>query len=492
MSNHDSFRFPSLDAEQTQRLLSGIPALPLPSGAARRIRTSVLKEAAPKALARNRARRVLIPIAACLLAVAVFFTAFPKAALAVSSFLGKVFTPSRYMNDDPTQRTSVPSIEEAIANASPQEVGYTVTLMPDLPNAQELIDYRAANGYDAFSEETWGWLKDIQPEIAEVLYDGNQLIWNTNLYTSNEHVREFMEGFGVKSGSKLRVDALMGDVSYTIQGDPTGYPLNVSGHGITPIFDETALSGADHVVLYSDFGLPGNRPLPSGVLTITQNIRVCENDALDYGATVAVITHTFTFDTTQGNTASAQGQETLLPLSGDLYLSMDHKKIKTDGDFESWVIETKKVFLDGVTLRVSYEYLPTGISVLIKVAEKPIDWTDDMVSGFMRMTWRNLYDEYTSNGVAADLYVDGIFVSEAPTPDSWQADELRYILPVFPTDYANTQSVVLKLSYAHYVTLGGTDQIGGDIFTVPEDEWDYDAKTALSPLLEITVPIPKS
>ena len=86
MKNHRSFRFPALSVGQTQRLLSGVPALPLSFGAARRIRTSVLQKAAPKSLARNRLRKTLVPIAACLLAIVVFFVTFPKAALAVSEF----------------------------------------------------------------------------------------------------------------------------------------------------------------------------------------------------------------------------------------------------------------------------------------------------------------------------------------------------------------------------------------------------------------------
>ena len=239
MTNTRSFRFPALNVRATHRLLSGVSALPLSFGAARRIRARVLQKAAPRSLARNRLRRTLIPIAACLLAIVVFFTAFPKAALAVSEFLGRMFTPSRYMNEDPSERTAVPSIDEAIAAAAPADGAYTITLMPELTNAQEFVDFRTENGYEPFSEENWGWLKEIRPEIAEVLYDGNQLIWNTNLFTPNVHVREFMEGFGMKSGSKLSVDALMDDVTYTVAGDPTVYELQVSGHGITPIQDES-------------------------------------------------------------------------------------------------------------------------------------------------------------------------------------------------------------------------------------------------------------
>lgn len=491
MPNKPDFCFPMLNVRQTQRLLTGVSSLPLPNGAERRIRARVLQEVMPKSLARNRIRRTLVPIAACLLAVVFFFVAFPKAALAVSEFLGRVFTPSRYMNEDPAERTAVPSIDEAIEASVPKDGEYSITLMPDLPNAQEFVDYRAKNGFEPFSEENWGWLREIRPEIAEVLYDGNQLIWNTNLYTTNEHVREFMEGFGVESGSKLRVDALTDDVTYTVAGDSTQYPLYVSGDGITPIYDETSLSGADHVVLYTDFMIDAAEPLPNGVLTITQNIRVCENDGMDYGATLAVITHTFTFDATKGNTPAAELQEGDIPLSGETYLSMDHMVSAEDGSMISWTVDTKKVSLDGVVLHANYDYLPTGISVTLSLARAPENWSDDMVNALLCTSGRDINQNYHRPGNVTDLYIDGTFVSEAPTADSWGFGEQKYILPIYPDQYSNTQSVVLKLTHVYFETRNGTNQLAGEVFTIPEGVTETVATYKWGPLVEIPVPLPK-
>ncbi|HWQ98213.1 MAG TPA: hypothetical protein VN538_09020 [Clostridia bacterium] len=486
MENNLSFRFPDLSVRQTQHLLTGVSFLPLASSAARKIRATVMKEAAPRALARNRIRKTFLPIAACLLAVVMFSLAFPKAALAVSEFIGRIFTPSRYMNQDPAERTPVPSIDEAIAAAAPADGDYTITLLSELPNAQEFIDYRTQNGLPEFSEENWGWLRNIRPEIAEVLYDGNQLIWNTNLYTTNEHVREFMEGFGMKSGSKLSVDALMDDVTYTVAGDPNVYELQVSGHGITPIQDDASLAAADHVVLYSDFDIDPEQPLPDGVLTITQNIRVCENDAMDYGATVAIITHTFTFDTTKGNTQSAEDAETLIPLSGEYYLTITHNG---EGN-ESSTMETKKVSLDGIQLKACYEYLPTGIIAHITLAEAPDHWTSDMISSLLEVTWRDIYDKFTKDGIANDLYIDDTFASEAPVPDRFGLDELTFILPVFPDQYESSPSVVMKLYLAYIETYNGTDLLNGELYTRQSGE--VKTQTNFAPLVEIPVPLPKS
>jgi hypothetical protein len=491
MTSNRSPRFPALNVSQTQQLLSGVSDLPLSLAASRRIRAAVLKKAAPKALARNRIRKTLLPIAACLIAVVMFFVAFPKAALAVSEFIGRIFTPSRYMTQDPADRTPVPSIDEAIAAAAPQDGDYTITLMSELPNNQEYIDFRAQNGYDSFAEENWGWLRDIRPEIAEVLYDGNQLIWNTNLFTTNKHVREFMEGFGIHSGSKLSVDALLDSATYTVAGDPTVYQLINSGGGITPIQDESSLSTADHVVLYSDFEIDPATPLPDGVITITQNIRVCENDAMNYGATVAIITHTFTFDTTKGNTDSAELQEGDIPLSGETYLTIDNMISAEDGSIASWTISTQKVSLNGVVLHAEYEYLPTGISVVLTLASAPSNWTENMVNSLLRSSNRSIHNTFHKIGNVADMYIDGAFVSEAPRPDSWGIGEQRYILPIYPDQYDSIESLVLKFNHVYNETLNGVDLIAGDIYTVVNRPTGDENNTNFTLLVEIPVPLPK-
>ena len=486
MTNNRKIRFPALSVRQTQRLLAGTGSLPLSRATARRIRTSVLQKAAPKSLARNRIRRTLVPIAACLLAIVVFFAAFPKAALAVSEFLGRVFTPSRYMNEDPAERTPVPSIDEAIAAAVPQNGDYSIVLLSDFPDAQGYISDRTKGGFAPFQAADWRWLYDIRPEIAEVLYDGNQLIWNTNLFTTNEHVRAFMECFGVESGSKQKIDALMGDATYTVAGDPTVYDLQVSGHGITPIFDEAALATADHVVLYSDFVLPEKKPLPDGVLTITQTIILYEVDSKGSDSPIAFLHHTFTFDTTKGNMQSADDSETLIPLSGEYYLTISHNG---EGN-ESSTIETQKVSLDDIKLKASYEYLPTGIVASITLAEAPDNWTSDMISSLLEVTWRNMHDTFTKDGIANDLYIDEAFVSEAPVPDHFGLDELIFILPVFPDQYDSNPSVVMKLYLAYIETYNGTDLLSGELYTLKSGE--VKTQTSFAPLTEITVPLPKN
>ena len=492
MRNDKVLLFEDITIEQTELLLDSIDTLPLSNSVARRIRERVLENGKQRSNRRKHKQvgRVLIPIAACLIAIVVLFIANPKAAHAVSAFFGRVFTPSRYMNEDPAERTPVPSIDEAIAAAAPKDGDYRVSFITKESNAEQIRNYRTLTG-SSFNEADWRWLSDIRPEIAEVLYDGNQLIWNTNLYTDNLHIREFMECYGMESGSKFAVDALVEGCTYTVEGDPTVYQMYSSGGGITPIYTEQALAEADHVVLYTDFMLDQEHPLPSGVLTITQQIVLFVVDGDVGQSAVGYIYHTFTFDTTKGNQPAANNVETIIPLSGEVYLSINHRETAPDGTLTNWVLSTERVSLNDVKLKAKFEYLPTGITLFLSVAEKPAGWTDDMTAGLLMQIDRDINGRYRTPGLAIDLYIDGVLANDSSMPGSYSKGELTCILPVFPDQYAALKSVVLKLSLYHYITLCGTNQLNGEtLYLPPNNNVDLASDVDGGPLIEIPVPLP--
>jgi len=493
MQNDWNDFFSDLSVTQTQTLLTGIDVLPLSAGVVKRVRNRVEKAAAPKAPRRRAAVRAMASLAACVVAIVVFFVCFPKAAQAVASFFGIDYTPSRYMNAAPESRTPVPSVEEALDDAAPVDVGYK-TIMPQDPGfPQQYQEFREKNGYEPYKEEDWAWVRDIRPEIAEVLYDGQMLMWNTNLYTSHYGVEAFMRGFGYPGGDPggQNADAMtVSVVTYTVEGDPTVYKLFSSGGGLTPFKDEAVRESADHVVLYTDIYAEGDEKiLPDGLITVTQTIRIAEDDAMGCCAAVGLIEHTFTFDATAGNTASANTVVKSVPLSGETYLSMDHYESE-DGAADTWSIETKKVSLDGVSLNMETQYLPTGMRVRLTVGEAPESWTEDMKNALVRITRRNSDGTIESAGVCAELYVDGELIGEAQTPNSISGYEIVYILPVFPDQYVNVSSVVLKLTYAYYETFNGTDQLGGEVFVFPYGICETDAVTGTVLLAEADVPLP--
>ena len=181
-----------------------------------------------------------------------------------------------------------------------------------------------------------------------------------------------------------------------------------------------------------------------------------------------------------------------IPLSGEAYLSFGRTEFSEDQlTVTKSTMQTQKVSLDGVKLKVSYEYLATGVLVHLSVAEIPADWTDEMAGALLSTTGKTTANDYRSAGIANDVYIDGVLIGEASQPESWVQGEIQYILPVYPDQYANVQSVVMKLSLAYLVTYNGADLLSGEIYTIPDGVSGSDGVVELIPLTEITVPLPK-
>ena len=490
MRNELYSAFDSLTPAETEALLKNMDSLPAAPGVCRRIRRRVESAGVHSAPRRRAARRAVLTTAACLLALALFFVCFPKAAQAVASFFGVDYTPTRYLTTLPESRTSIPAVEAALDAAAPEDGTYRITLLSDWDNAQEYADFRAEQGLAPFAESDWAWLRDIRPEIAEVLYDGTALMWNTYLYTTSDGVEAFMRGFMDNGTEGQNVDALVSDVTYTVAGDPTVYTLVSSGGGVRPIFDDADRANADHVTLYTEIALDGEHPLPDGVLTITQTIRIAEGDAMSDTTALAKIVHTFTFDTTAGNAPAVSAGETLVPLSGETYLSVYNRETGADGVNRVVSVSTQKVSLDGVVLRVDTEYLSTGTQVSIAIAEAPDGWTEDMKTSLLYMTWPNTDGAITSCGVSAKLLIDGADAGDLPLPDRGNEGELLYLLPIFGGGENAISSAALQLSYSYYVTLNDTNQLAGESLAVTDDSPEFRAETQTVPLADVPIQLP--
>ena len=490
MRNETFTAFDALSPAETEALLKHFDSLPLDHRAARRIRRNV-ESACVKRFPRRRALMRALVAAASVLALLVLLGACsPAAAKAVASFFGIDYTPTRYMTTLPESRTSIPAVEEALDAASPAEESYTITLLSDWENADEYEAYRAEQGLAPFVESDWEWLRDIRPEVAEVFYDGKALMWNVNLYTTSSGVEAFMRGYIDSASEGQNVDALASDVTYTVKGDPTVYTMVSSGGGTRPIFDEAERKAADHVTMFDEIALDPEHPLPDGVITVTETIRIAEGDAMSDSTALAKIVHTFTFDTTAGNAEAPTADELLIPLSGETYLSVYHREMGADGVNRMTSVTTGKVSLGGVVLSMTTEYLSTGTQVEIRVAEAPESWTEDMKTSLLFMTWPTTDGTITSAGVSAKLVIGGEPAGDLPMPDRWGEAELLYLLPIFSGNEHPVSSAVLQLSYSYYTTLNGTDQLAGEALAVPEDGLEFFGVTTTVPLTEITIPLP--
>jgi hypothetical protein len=490
MRNETFTAFDALSPAETEALLSGFDSLPLDRKSARRIRRSVESASALRAPRRRAFKRAVLSAAACLAVLALLGLCFPSAAKAVASFFGINYTPTRYMTTLPVERTGIPAVEEALEAAAPAEESYTITLLSDWENADEYEAMRAEQGLAPFVESDWSWLRDIRPEVAEVFYDGKALMWNVNLYTTSFGVEAFMRGYIDSASEGQNVDALASDASYTVEGDPTVYPLVSSGGGTRPIFDEADRKATDHVTMFDEIALDPEHPLPDGVITVTETIRIAEGDAMSDSTTLAKIVHTFTFDTTAGNAKAPTAEDQRIPLSGEAYLSIYHREKGADGVKHMTSISTEKVSLDGVVLSMSTEYLSTGTQVEIRIAEAPDSWTEDMKMSLLNMTWPNTDGAITSAGVSAKLVIDGESAGDLPMPDRWGEAELLYLLPIFSGGEHPVSSAVLQLSFSYYTTLNGTDQLAGEALSIPKDGCEFHGITKTVPLVEIPISLP--
>lgn len=490
MRNETFTAFDALSPAETEALLSGFESLPLDRKSARRIRRSVESASALRAPRRRAFKRAALSTAACLAVLVLLGLCFPSAAKAVASFFGINYTPTRYMTTLPGARTSIPAVEEALEAAAPAEKSYTITLLGDWENAEEYAKMRAEQGLAPFAESDWSWLRDIRPEVAEVLYDGKTLMWNVNLYTTSSGVEAFMRGYIDSASEGQNVDALASDVTYTVEGDPTVYTMVSSGGGTRPIFDEADRKAADHVTMFDEIALDPEHPLPDGVITVTETIRIAEGDAMSDSTALAKIVHTFTFDTTAGNAKAPTAEEQRIPLSGEAYLSVYHYSTGADGVKHMSSVSTEKVSLDGVVLSMSTEYLSTGTQVEVRIAEAPDSWTEDMKTSLLSMTWPNTDGMITSAGVSAKLMIDGEPAGDLPLPDRWGEAELLYLLPIFSGGEHPVSSAVLQLSYSYYTTLNDTDQLAGEALSIPADGCEFHGRTNTVPLTDITVPLP--
>ena len=191
-----------------------------------------------------------------------------------------------------------------------------------------------------------GGCGDIVPAAGEVLYDGERLQWTTVLTTD---YAAMFEGGTV-------VDALADRCYYTVEGSGERHELSCGG-GVHKIEGNDLLLETS---ARTDAAFPD-----SGTVTVTQTIRIldCKVDMQGDCATLALLTHSFTFDAAGGAAVSDTARLTI-PLSGTYCLTLD----EVDADGTEW-LQNELVSLDGVALDAAVEYRQTGVYVTLTLAQ---------------------------------------------------------------------------------------------------------------------------
>ena len=418
-------------------------------------------------------RKLLIPLVAALVLLVA------GTAVAAGVWLRDNYSPTSYMETAKEKREeqgkTIPDVEQAIASAAPKTGDYTFVMLPEFEDAQVLDDFRVQQGQPRYNEADWAWIKDIVPQVEEVLIDGRTLVFNIRLNT--DHAKAFtwpdVEG--------QWVDALVDNMSFRKEGDSMTYPLWSSGGGVNPEMgtDSWATLYTDAILDQQDVHFPTEGRVE---LTVEIGLRDARVEDLAPIGNVAKLYYTFSFDAAAG-TEVAPAQVTEQKLSGSIVLTVDDW---SDPDKPTYY--NRRVSLDGVTLKEEIRYRQTGVYVTYTVEKAPADWTEAMKTSLLYPNregkWHGLYIEYRIGQEGEWLPVGH---------ENWgKFGENTVILPIFPSEYekARAEGVTLRLTEYCGTALNGTP-IGEDwAMDIPAGSmtWNFDLAAQELGVFEIPLP----
>ena len=418
-------------------------------------------------------RKLLIPLAAALVLLVA------GTAVAAGVWLWDNYSPTNYMETPKEQREeqgkTIPDVEQAIESAAPQSGDYRIVMLPEFKNAQEQDEWRVKLGQPKYNEADWAWVRQIKPEVEEVLIDGRNLVFNIRLNT--DHAKAFtwpdVEG--------QWVDALVDNISFRREGDSMAYPISEGGGGINPnMVTDTGATLYTEVILDQpgvDFPTEGRVEL-----TVEIGLRDARVDDLAPIGNVAKLYYTFSFDAAAG-TEVAPAAVNERQLSGSVVLTVDDWS-----DPAKPRMYNKRVSLDGVVLREEVRYRQTGIYVTYTVDKAPTDGNEAAANAILYPNregkWYGLYMEYRIGPEGEWLPVGH---------ENWgKFGENTVILPIFPSEYrkAKAEGVTLRLTEYYGTALNGTP-IGEDwTMDIPAGAMTLDFELAAQELAVIELPLP--
>ena len=303
------------------------------------------------------ARRAPVAFAAACLAVALLLSG---TAYAVAGWLHRDdYRPGDYLDTPPEQRTeasAIPEVEQVVQNAAPKSEGVRVVMLPEMADADTLDQWRVKMGQPKYDEAAWAWVREIRPEIQEVLYDGTTFAYIIRLNTGHA------AAFSQEQHGDQWLDAFTEQTMYTDTGERIATVNSETG-----LMEETL--AADGIVLHSEYNLNG--PLiGSGRISFTAEISVMDVNVDDMAhiGLLGTIYYTFSFDldgalkATNADTRTSERR-----LSGSAVLTMDYDTM--------W---NQPVSLDGVVLEETASFRSTGVYLSYRVKEAPADWTTQM------------------------------------------------------------------------------------------------------------------
>ena len=392
-------------------------------------------------------RKLLIPLAAALVLL------IAGTAVAAGVWLRDNYSPTNYMGTSKEQREeqgqTIPAVEQAIASAAPQSGDYRIVMLPEFPNAAEQDEWRVKLGQPKYNEADWAWMRNIRPEVREVLIDGRSLV--ANIWLNTDHGAAFDMSW---EGDGQWVEGSVDKVLYRFPGETEAHETPYGGSGGTTDYNETGVNLMLEVILPEDGSFPSEGRVE---LTLEVGLRDDRVEDMNPIGNVGKLYYTFSFDAAAAKEAS-KPMVTLRPLSGSIVLTVDDWS-----DLDHPRLYNQRVSLDGVVLREEVRYKQTGVYVTYTVEKAPTDWTEAMKNSLLypnrEVKWHGLYLDYR-------LGREGEWLSVGHENHN-NFGENTIILPIFPSDYEQVKKEGCTLRLTEYYGTGFNGQPIGE-------DWRYD------------------
>ena len=418
------------------------------------------------------ARRAPVAFAAACMALALLLSG---TVYAIGSWIGREdYKPGDYITTPADQRTeasAVPEIEQVVQGAAPRSEGCRFVLLPEMSDAEDLNGWRVKMGQNKYDEADWAWVREIRPEIQEVLYDGTAFAYTVRLHT--DHAAAFSR----EHHGDQWLDALVEQTLYTDTGRKIG---TVTGE--TGLLEESY--DGQGITLYSEDSL--TEPLQgSGRVSFTAEIALQDVNVDDMAhiGLLGTIYYTFSFDLDEALKA-ANGDTRIAErrLSGQAVLTAE------EGE-RMWNVP---VNLDEVVLEETTSFRGTGVYLSYRVKEAPADWTERMKRSLLSPT--NEKGKFEGLSVSYTLGGDET-VYEPNFPEVMaQADgtfAYTVILPLFPSDYEALKQRGVTVRLTLHAIDSFNDEPVDDTWSIdgfPEEGWD--TTTRPQPLLSFPLDLP--
>lgn len=375
----------------------------------------------------------------------------------VADTLYRVFHPDyrteAYFSTPPEQRQDpVMDLKAAVGDFHAQDVESKVELLGEYTMltrydaeyndmANNTPTLRETYGFSPYRQADYAYLRDMRASVRELYYDGERLF--VTAFVATEHPEWLLaDDEAVPPNLELAVF----DFQLTVNGEAFPMQWNVSsggGSGITVHDGEKGLWVSTEIDL--------TEPLPDGRCELLMLYYVYDCDVDDMGAigNVGRVIHRIAFESKAVNTYESKSVDVTFKGSAPMTLA-------TYGETGDWeTLENRTVSFDGLSMRFTAQYLPSGLKITGELLETPADWTEQSKDAFVHGFIETLSFDAICNGESVEL---------KPYEMSRANRNWTFELPIFPSDYAGVESLAIVPKIRCL-----TSFVGAETYVDPDD-----------------------